>query len=377
MPSPDTRVNRPRSGPPWIDPRQLHPGGPFHDRLELTAEALHRAAGAMFQLRSFVPFILLALLPLSACRRPWQGDADPAIVLSGTVDAHEVDLAFQVAGRVTRVLVDEGVSVQAGQIVAEIDPADLRLTAERARAQAASASQALAALNAGARPEELRAARAVLAQMQADQRLADQQIGRTQQLVDQAFVSPDQLDRVRSVAAAAAARVDQATANLALLRAGARKEDLQRAKAEADAALAASRSAERQLGYVGLATPAAGVVSVRLVESGQVVAVGQTVFRVAEMTRPWVRAYLAEADLPRVRLGQHADVRVDGLPGRTFAGRLGFIAPQAEFTPKTVETRALRVDLVYRVTVDVDDPAGMLKIGMPADVTIPTAAAAP
>ena len=95
-------------------------------------------------------------------------------------------------------------------------------------------------------------------------------------------------------------------------------------------------------------------------------------FRVAELDRPWVRVYLDEKDLPRVKLGQAAQVEVDGLPGKVFTGHLSFISPEAEFTPKTVETRALRVDLVYRATIDVDNAAGQLKIGMPADVRLVT-----
>ncbi len=118
------------------------------------------------------------------------------------------------------------------------------------------------------------------------------------------------------------------------------------------------------------------MVSVRLAEAGQVVAAGQPVFRLAQLQRPWVRAYLPEPDVARVALGQAAEVRVDGMPGRVFKGHLAFISPQAEFTPKTVETKALRVDLVYRVTVDVDDAGGALKIGMPADVTLAAHAAA-
>lgn len=93
---------------------------------------------------------------------------------------------------------------------------------------------------------------------------------------------------------------------------------------------------------------------------------------VAELPRPWVRAYLNEGDLARVRLGQPAQVSVDGLPGKTFAGTLSFISPKAEFTPKSVETRELRVDLVYRVKVELEDPEGILKLGMPADVKLDT-----
>jgi HlyD family secretion protein len=315
----------------------------------------------------------LLLLGLQACRWPWE-PAEPAgtLTLAGTVDARQVDLSFQVGGRIARLLADEGRTVGAGDPVAELDAADLRLAAERAAAQSESARKALAALRAGARPQELRAAQAALAQAQADERFAQQEVARTAQLVDQHFVSPQQMDRVRSAADAAAARVEQARESLALLRAGARKEDIERAAAEVAAAEAAQRSIERQLGYVTLPAATDGTVSVRLADAGQVVAAGQPVFRIAQLSRPWVRAYLPEPDLPRVQLGQRAEVRVDGLPGKVLAGRLSFISPQAEFTPKTVETRALRVDLVYRVTVDVDDPGRVLKIGMPADVTLPT-----
>ena len=193
---------------------------------------------------------------------------------------------------------------------------------------------------------------------------------RTRELVAQHFVSPEQMDRARSTAEAAAARQDQAGQTLALLRAGARREDLQRAQADVQAAEAAQASAERMLAYASLVSPVSGVVSVRLAEAGQVVAAGQPVLRIAELTQPWVRAYVAQADLTRVQLGQPVQVRVDGLPGQVLPGKLSFISPQAEFTPKTVETKALRVDLVYRIKVDVEDRERRLKIGMPADVTI-------
>ncbi len=313
---------------------------------------------------------------VSGCRWPWADDEEAKIVtLSGTVDAHQVDLSFQGPGRILRLLVDEGQLVQAGAVVAELDPVDFELAAARAKAQADAALVALAALRAGSRPQEIRGATAVLAQAEADNRFADQEVARTTELVARNFVSSQQLDHVRSTADIAAARLEQARAALSLVREGPRKEDIERASAELAAAVAARGSAERQLSYVRLTSPQAGVASVRLAEAGQVVGAGQPVFRIAQTARPWVRAYLAEADLTRVRLGQAADVRVDGVPGQVFKGRLAFISPQAEFTPKTVETRALRVDLVYRVTVDVDNANGMLKIGMPADVTLAVAVA--
>lgn len=326
-------------------------------------------------LRVAVALGLLAAAMLASCDSPWwrRADANAPLQLSGTVDARQVDVGFQVPGRIARLAVDEGQPVHTGELLAELDPADYELAAARARAQADAAARALAALRAGARPQELRQAEASVAQARADSAFAQQEVARTRQLVQQQFVSPQQLDKVRSAADVAGARLEQARQGLALLRAGARKEEIERAEAELQAAVAARDAAQRQRAYVRVPSPVDGVVSVRLAEAGQVVGAGQPVLRVAELGRPWVRIYLAEADLPRVALGQRVEVRVDGLPGRVFAGRLAFIAPQAEFTPKTVETKALRVDLVYRAKVEVDDARGLLKIGMPADVRLPLA----
>jgi HlyD family secretion protein len=308
---------------------------------------------------------------LAGCRWPWESDDNhKPIVLSGTVDARQIDLSFQAPGRIAKLLADEGHRVEAGDAVAELDPTDLQLAVVRARAQAESARKTFSVLRAGSRPQEVRAAVAAVAQAEADKRFADQEVVRATDLVAKQFFAHEELDRARSGADVAAAKLEQARQTLSLVREGPRKEDIERAQADLAAAEAAQRSAEQQLSYVRLTSPAAGVVSVRLAEAGQVVAAGQPVFRLAQLDRPWVRAYLPEPDLARVKLGQAAEVRVDGLPGRTFKARLAFISPQAEFTPKTVETRALRVDLVYRVTVEVDDAGTELKIGMPADVTL-------
>ncbi|HXS52480.1 MAG TPA: efflux RND transporter periplasmic adaptor subunit [Usitatibacter sp.] len=319
--------------------------------------------------------IALALL-LAGCdvSWPWGHRTEAsAIELPGTVDAREVDVSFQVGGRIERLLTDEGKSIKAGDIVAQLDPRDLQLALERAKAQANSAEKALAALKAGSRTQEIRAAEAALRQAQADLEFARAQRERTAKLVADHFAPPQQLDTADDQLHSAAAKVDQAQQSLSLLREGPRKEDIERAAADFEAAKAAAATAAQQLAYARLPSMVDGVVAVRLAEQGQNVAPGQAVFRIAQIERPWVRIYLGEQDLARVKLGEAADVSVDGLPGKVFHGRLSFISPEAEFTPKTVETKALRVDLVYRAKVDVDDAGGALKIGMPADVRLAVA----
>jgi len=314
-----------------------------------------------------------SLAPLAGCdvSWPWSNRAKTAtILLSGTVDAHEVDLSFQVGGRILRLDTDEGRPVKVGETLAELDPRDLELALARARAQAASAEKALAVLKAGSRMQDIQAAEAALRQAEADLRFASAQQERTAKLVADHFAPPQQLDTANDQVDVATAKVEQARQNLSLLREGPRKEDIERAGADLDAAKASAATAEQQLDYARLTSTVAGIVSVRLAEQGQNVTAGQPVFRIAELDRPWVRVYLDEKELSQVKLGEPAQIVVDGLPGKVFSGHLSFISPEAEFTPKTVETRALRVDLVYRAKIDVDSEAAQLKIGMPADVRL-------
>ncbi|MDS4029089.1 MAG: efflux RND transporter periplasmic adaptor subunit [Candidatus Contendobacter sp.] len=322
--------------------------------------------------RAFAWLLILPLLALlTAFRWPWQSVGNPErIELSGTVEAREVELAFQVSGRIARLLADEGDAVQAGQLIATLDAADYELTLRAATAQMDAARAALAALQAGTRAQELRAAEAKLTQTQADLEYARAEFQRVAELVPKKLAAQSQLDQARQRQNVALAGVEQAQQSLALLREGPRQEDIDQAAATLRARQAAVETAQRQLDYTESRSPVAGVATVRLAEVGEVVSSGKPVLRIAELGRPWVRVYLNETDLSRVRLGQSAEVRVDSLPGKMLIGQLAFISPAAEFTPKTVETRALRVDLVYRAKVEIDNPGGALKLGQPADVVL-------
>jgi len=322
-----------------------------------------------------LPILLLLALP-GGCRWPWGSDApEGTLTLPGTVEAHEVPLAFQIGGRIAVLRVDEGAKVKAGDVVAELEPDDARLAAARGEADAEAARQALAAMEAGTRPQEVRVARAALKRAEADKDLALTERDRVKAMRAEEAVPQADLDRAeRQLTSAEAARAEAAE-RLALAVEGPRPEDVARARAEHAARAAAAAEARRRLGYTKLTSTVDGVVTLRQAERGEVVATGQPVFRVAETARPWVRAYLDEPELPKVRLGQEAEVRADGLPGTVWRGRLAFIAQEAEFTPKVVETRELRSDLVYRIKVEVDDPGAALKIGMPVDVRLDLAPA--
>jgi HlyD family secretion protein len=312
----------------------------------------------------------VALL-LGGCNLPWLGGKETGdILLSGTLEARETALSFQVKGRIAALQVDEGDNVAVDAPVAQLDSRDYQLALDQARGQRDAARAALAELQAGTRKQELAVAKATLERAKSQRDYNRSELARVTHLSKQHLASQEQLDQARLALRVAEASVEEARQQLDLLQEGPRREDIDKAQAELSAAEAVVKAAEQNLSYTRLVSPVKGVVSVRMAEAGEVVAAGQPVFKVEELATPWVRAYLPETQLARVKLGQSAEVRVDGLPDKVFQGRLTYISPEAEFTPKTVQTQQLRVDLVYRVKIQVDNSQGLLKVGMPADVTL-------
>ena len=318
---------------------------------------------------SFV--VLLIMLVITGCGSQ-NNNGGGQIELSGTVEAREVDLAFQVGGRITQLDADEGRWVEQGDVIAALDPTDLQLALQQTTATANAARANLDALKAGTRMQELRVAEADLQKAQSQLNFAKAEVKRVSFLVPKKLASEEQLEQSQLQYEVALAGVEQAKQHLSLLREGPREEDIQRAEQEFIARTEASEISKQQLAYARLVSPVTGMITVRLTEAGEVVAPGQSIARVAQIEKPWIRAYINETQLGRVRVGQPAQIKIDGVPEKTLSGKLTFISPVAEFTPKTVETRELRVDLVYRIKVEAENPEGILKIGMPADVILET-----
>ncbi|WP_455209114.1 efflux RND transporter periplasmic adaptor subunit [Kaarinaea lacus] len=300
------------------------------------------------------------------------GNGAGEVLLSGTVEAREVDLSFQVGGRISQLDTDEGRWVEQGDSVAVLDPTDLQLALQQTTATANAAQANLDALKAGTRVQEIRVAAADLQKAQSQLNYAMAEVKRVSFLVPKKLASAEQLEQAQLQYEIALASTEQAKQNLSLLKEGPRQEDISRAEQEFIARTEASAITRQQLAYTRLVSPVTGMVTVRLSEAGEVVAPGQSIVRVAQTAQPWVRAYLNETQLGKVRVGQVAQVKIDGAPEKSFSGKLTFISPVAEFTPKTVETKELRVDLVYRIKVEVENPEGILKIGMPVDVLLET-----
>ena len=323
----------------------------------------------------FVRFPLAALvaaaLVLSACsddRR--SGDPSAPLTLYGNVDIREVQLAFQDAGRIRTLPVDEGARVSVGQVVAELDPTRYQLELQRLNSEVAAQTQVLARLRQGSRPQEVARARAAAASARASLADAETQLTRKQQLRTTNRISVQEVDTARTRVETLQANLRAAEEEVSLVVEGPRTEDIAAAEASLAALEAARDLAAQRLEDTRLLAPASGVIRNRILEPGAMAAPGAPVFTLALTDPLWVRAYINEPDLGLVHEGMRAEVRTDTLPDKAYQGWVGFISSTAEFTPKTVETTELRTKLVYRARIFVCDPQQELRLGMPVTVTL-------
>ncbi len=290
--------------------------------------------------------------------------------LSGNVEVTEAEISFKIPGRVERRLVDEGDPVKLGQPIAELDSLELRDQVAVSRADVATALQNLAELEHGSRPEEIRQGEASLAMARADEQRLRVDRQRYTTLHDKDLVSTQQYDAVVAAHEVALAKVRDAEQRLELLRQGPRVEKVAQARAQLERAKQQLAVNQTRLGYITVASPVTGTVLSKNTEPGEYVSAGTPIVTVADLNNVWLRAYVNETDLGKVRLGQRACVVTDTFPGKAYEGRISFISSQAEFTPKTVQTPKERVKLVYRVKIDIANPNQELKPGMPADARV-------
>jgi len=315
-----------------------------------------------------VVMMAVVILGLSCGR----GDGNGRLKLSGTVEATTADLSFKVPGRLLERFVDEGAAVSEGARVAKLEETEYVKAAEKFRAGAGAAKAVLDELHAGFRGEDVKQAAAAESGARADYEKARADYSRIEALYKDGVASKRDYDFALSARDSAKAKLDQAVQQHLLMKRGARKEQVEAAQAQYDQASAASAEAEIRLGDTLLIAPFAGIVLSKHAEEGEFLSAGAPVVTLGDIAHPWIRAYLEESDLGRVKIGAGAKVTTDTFSGKSYPGKVTFIASQAEFTPKTIETKKERVKLVYRIKVEVDNPAMELKPGMPADVEIET-----
>jgi len=363
----------------------------------------------------------------------WRVGRNQAIRLSGNIELTQVDISFKIPGKLIERAVDEGQAVKKGMVLARLDDAQLQRQREREqagvaaaeaglrqvatavefqkasleadsdlrRAEVRAAEARLRDLLAGARRQEIEQARAALDEARTEQQRATADWDRAQRLYKNDDISRAQYDQFQARYQAASAMARQAGERLALVQEGPRPEEIEAARAQLDRAQAAlrlsqaaalelkrreqeidSRRAEveraraqlamtqTQLDDSVAAAPIDGVVLSKAAEVGQVVAAGTAILTLGDLEHPWLRAYISETDLGRVKLGARVRVTTDSFPGKLYWGWVSFIASDAEFTPKQIQTAEERVKLVYRVKIGLPNPNHELKSNMPADAEI-------
>jgi len=319
---------------------------------------------------TFYAALLLALGGLVSCSGAKNGRS---ILASGTIEAREVNVASRVSGQILALKADEGSRVKKGDVLAliEHDTADIQL--RQAEAGAALAGAQLDLVRKGARGEDIKQGEEALKQVDANLKVAGDDAKRMRELAAKGSVTLKQKDDAEARLIVAQAQQAQAREALRKLRQMSRPEEIRAAEARLAQAQASVDLLRKTISDCTITSPVNGVVTRRPVEAGELISPGATVLTVSELDNVHIMIYVTEKELGRVGLGREAEVTIDSAPGRMFKGRVTYISPEAEFTPKNVQTREDRVKLVFGVKVEVPNPDGLLKPGMPADALLAAA----
>lgn len=320
---------------------------------------LAAAIGAAFAFRDRLP-------------GPWRA-AEPERVLtaSGTVEATEAQLGFAVSGRIEEIAVREGDRVEAGDELSRLDRSEMMAKRDEAQSRIESARALLRELERGSRSEEIAQAKAT--RDAAAKRLEDaaRDLDRSRILHQGGAIPREGLDKAELAVELAEKELERVEEQLRLFEAGPRQETIEAQRAALGQAQASLRAIEAALEQMRLFAPFEGLITVRHREPGEAVSPGAAVVTLMNPNDRWVRIYVREDRIGAVRVGASAEIRCDTFPEKSYSGEVRFIAPEAEFTPKNVQTAEERVRLVYAVEVQITgDPAGDLKPGMPADVRL-------
>ena len=321
--------------------------------------------------RALIIIAIVVVIAVAGVRvyHAWLNERHPAnqLKLSGNIEAHESLVSFKVAGRIVELPVDEGMSMKTGDLLARIDSDDYRQQVMTDEATQHVRNRQLVLGLAGSRWQDVEAAKQNVIDAKADLDQKTKDYERYQALYEKDEIPGQTRDQAATNVTRAKATYERAQEILNELVEGTRKEELDVDRANVRQARENLRMSEIRLGYTVLSAPFDGVILVREAELGEVVSPGTPIITLADLDHIWLRVYLPETDLGKVRWGQTVNVRTDTYPGKNYRGRVSVIASDAEFTPKSVQTEKERVTLVYRIKIDVENPNHELKPGTPAD----------
>lgn len=292
------------------------------------------------------------------------------MTLSGNVEVTEHNIGFKVPGKIVKLNVDEGDRVKQGDLLAELSSGDVKALVDQMRAALEEAKVKLAEMRAGSRKQEIGKARAESASTEAELVRARKDFERAETLYANGAISASRFDAAKSAYETRLGQLKSAKQQQSLVEEGPRREDIKAAELRVTQLTALVANSEDKLADTRLYAPVSGIVFRKTVELGEVVQAGAAIFVIGDLEKPWVKVYVKEDRLSLVKRGQKAKVSVDTFKDKSYDGIVTYIASDAEFTPKNVQTQEERVKLVFGVKVTVQNQSQELKPGMPADVRI-------
>lgn len=289
---------------------------------------------------------------------------------SGTVESREVIVSSAVAGKIVKINFDEGDKVDSGFVLCQVDTELIYPKYLEGKAQAEMLYSQYQLLLKGARSEEIEAMEEVVNRAKVNFENVEKQFERIKALYNEGIATQEQFDNAKALYEASKTQYEEVRKKLEILKKGAREEEIKSALENYNRAVAYMKSVEIQLKKSKIVSPISGFVIEKFIDVGEFVSIGSPIAKIANLDEVYVRIYVPEKELVYIRIGDSVNVKIDSYPDKVFKGRIVFISPKAEFTPKSVQTKEERTKLVYAVKIKVRNENGVFKSGMPADVEI-------
>lgn len=312
-------------------------------------------------------FSITGLLIFYSCTA---GNTNNKIEASGNIEATDVIVSSQVSGKVLYILKEEGQKINAGDTVLVIDPSTYQLKLKEAESSLGAIEAQFQLLKKGARKEDIKQADDVMKQAEINFQLAEKDMKRFENLYQSNSITKKQLDDAVARYEISSAQYNSAKENANKIKNLARPEELKQAESNVNRLKASVDLLKKNLNDCYVTSPINGFIVKKFIEAGETAGPMTSLFKVSDLSNVDLIIYIPETELGKIQLGQEVNVTVDTYPGKIYEGKVNYISPEAEFTPKNIQTKEERTKLVFAVKVRIDNPKYELKTGMPADAVI-------
>jgi len=318
-------------------------------------------------MKKIIVISLISLLAIVGCN---SGNSESAIEESGTIEVTSVILSSKTNGELISVLVDEGDFVEKGDTLAIVDSESLVLQLNQLIAGRKAAEAQLRLLEKGARSEDKKQSEELLNQAQNNLNLAATNRSRFQSLLDERAITQAQFDEIDTKYNISLSQYNSAKANYNKVQKISRDEEIEMAKANLNKAIAGEQLIRKTISDSYIISPIQGQIVRSFAELGELIIPMSSIFKVSDQSKAELVIYVSEESLGKIKLGQKVEISNDTYTDKVYEGKVTYISPEAEFTPKNIQTQDERTKLVFAVKVSVPNPDFELKAGMPADAVI-------